>query len=135
MDRTWRLSAFLRNRLRQGQRYSDQSRTRFQNDLVALKRIAQMGGWQPNYVDLDLSEERLAEMVIKLERDVYGSRRPRQLAKRDVFLRLGDPINLGQFASDYLEDAHAVRHRVAEQLRDVIQALINAIVAPPAGPE
>jgi 1-acyl-sn-glycerol-3-phosphate acyltransferase len=135
MDRTWRLSAFLRNRLRQGQRYSDQSRTRFQNDLVALKRIAQMGGWQPNYVDLDPSEERLAEMVIKLERDVYGSRRPPQLAKRDVFLRLGDPIDLGQFAPDYLKDAHAVRHRVAEQLRDVIQALINAIVAPPAGPE
>ena len=89
MDRTWRLSAFLRNRLRQGQRYSDQSRAQFQNDLMALKRIAQMGGWQPNYVDLDPSEERLAEMVIKLEREVYGFRRPRQMAKRDVFLRIG----------------------------------------------
>ena len=61
-----------------------------------------MGGWQPNYVDLDPSEERLAEMVIKLEREVYGFRRPRQMAKRDVFLRIGDPIDLGQFASDYL---------------------------------
>ena len=71
-------------------------------------------------------------MVLKLEREVYGTSRPRQLAKRDVFVRIGDPIDLGQFVPCYLQDPHAVRHRVAEQLRDVIQDLINAIVNPPA---
>ena len=60
-----------------------------------LERIAQMGSWQPHYVDLDPSQERLAEMVLKLEREVYGSKRPHQLANRDVFLRIGDPIDLG----------------------------------------
>ena len=131
MDRTWRLSSFLRNLLRQGKKYSDQSRARFRDDLAALKRIAQMGSWQPHYVDLDPSQERLAEMVLKLEREVYGSKRPHQLANRDVFLRIGDPIDLGRFVPCYVQDPQAVRRRVAEQLRYVIQNLIDAIVLPP----
>lgn len=94
-----------------------------------------MASWQPHYVDLDPSQERLAEMVLKLEREVYGTNRPRQLAKRDVFLRIGDPIDLGRFVPCYLQDPQEVRHRVAEQLRDVIQNLVDAIVNPPARAE
>ena len=131
MDRTWRLSSFLRNLLRQGREYSDQSRAQFRDDLAEFKRVAQMGSWQPQYVDLDPSQERLAEMVLKLEREVYGIQRPHQLAKRDVFLRIGEPIDLGRFVPCYLQDPQAVRRRVAEQLRDVIQDLIDAIVNPP----
>jgi len=50
-----------------------------------------------------------------------------------VFLRIGEPIDLGRFVASYLRDAQAVRHGVAEQLRDVIQALINAILAARTG--
>ena len=67
--------------------------------------------------------------------EFYGIKRPRQLANRDVFLKIGEPIDLGRFVSAYLDDAQAVRHGVAEQLRVAIQALINAVVAPPAGRE
>ena len=42
-------------------------RARLQNDLAALKRVAEMGSWRPHYVDLDPSQERLAEMVLKLD--------------------------------------------------------------------
>ena len=132
MDRTWRLSSFLRELLRQGKKLGDQSRVRLQDDLKALKRVAQMGSWQPHYVDLDPSQERLAETVLKLEREVYGTSRPRQLARRDVFLRIGDPIDLGRFVPCYLKDPQEVRRQVAEQLRDIIQNLIDAIVNPPA---
>ncbi len=132
MDRTWRLSSFLRKVLRQGKELSDQSRTRLHDDLAALRRVAQMGSWQPHYVDLDPSQERLAEMVLKLEREVYGTNRPRQVAKRDVFLRIGNPIDLGRFVPCYLENPQGVRHQVAEQLRDMIQNLINDIVSSPA---
>jgi 1-acyl-sn-glycerol-3-phosphate acyltransferase len=135
MDRTWRLSALLRNLLKRGRKHSPYSRERLREDLAALKRVAQMGSWQPQYVDLDPSQERMAEMVLKLEREVYGSKRPRQLANRDVFLRIGDPIELGRFVPCYLADPQAVRHRVAEQVRDVIQNLIDAIVKPPARAE
>jgi 1-acyl-sn-glycerol-3-phosphate acyltransferase len=132
IDRTWRLSSYLRNLLRKGGEYSDARREGFRLDLAVLKRVAQMGSWQPSYVDLDPSQERLAEMVLKLEREVFNIKRPRQLASRDVFLRIGNPIDLGQFVPSYLENPHATCHAVAEQLRTVIQSLINDIVTPPA---
>ena len=135
MDRAWRLSSYLRNLLRRGGEYSDERREAFRLDLAALQHVAQMGSWQPSYVDLDPSQERLAEMVLKLEREVYGVKRPRQLANRDVFLRIGEPIDLGRLVPCYLEDAHALRHQVAEQLRSMIQALIDDIVTPPAATE
>jgi 1-acyl-sn-glycerol-3-phosphate acyltransferase len=132
MDRTWRLSSYLRRLLRQEGQHSEKSLAGFLVDLAALDRVAKMGSWQPNYVDLSPSQERLAEMVLKLEREVYGIKRPHQLANRDVFLRIGEPIDLGQFVSSYMGDAHAVRHAVAEELRSVIQSLIDEIVNQPA---
>ena len=135
MDRTWRLSSYLRGLLRQGRRYTPADRAAFRIDLGVLEQVGRMASWQPRYTDLDPSQERLAETVLKLEREVYGIKRPRQLAKRDVFLRIGEPIDLGRFVASYLEDARAVRHAVAEQLRDVIQALVNAILTAGAGAE
>src|SRR5512135_2274264 len=69
-------------------------------------------------------------MVLKLEREVYQTNRPRQLAKRDIFLRIGEPSDLSRFIPAYLRDARAVRHCVAEQLRDRIQVLIDTIAIP-----
>jgi 1-acyl-sn-glycerol-3-phosphate acyltransferase len=134
-DRTWRLSAYVRRLLRQAGPHSAEIRDRFRLDLAALERVVKMGTWQPNYVDLNPSQERLAEMVLKLERDVYGVKRPAQLAKRDVFLKIGEPIDLAQFVPAYLDDAHAVRHFVAEKLRAQVQALIDNIVSPPKATE
>lgn len=127
MDRVWRLSSYLRKLLIQVRQFSATSRAQFIKDLAELSRVAQMGSWQPQYLDADPSQERLAEMVLKMEREVYGIKRPHQLAPRDVFLRIGEPIDLGQFAPAYSQDAGAVRHKVAEQLHDAIQTLINTI--------
>jgi hypothetical protein len=132
MDRTWRLSSYLRGLLRQGRRYTAEDRAAFRIDLAVLKQVGRMGSWQPRYTDLDPSQERLAETVLKLEREVYGIKRPHQLARRDVFLRIGEPIDLGPLVASYLRDAQAVRHEVAVQLRRVIQALIDAILTAPA---
>jgi 1-acyl-sn-glycerol-3-phosphate acyltransferase len=132
MDRTWRLSSYLRGLLRQGRQHSDERRAGFRVALATLEHVAQMASWQPQYFDLDPSQERLAETVLKLERQVYAIKRPHQLANRDVLLRIGDPIDLGCFTPSYLRDAQAVRHKVAEQLRDEIQALIDAIPRVPA---
>jgi hypothetical protein len=84
-----------------------------------------MGGWQPQYTDEDPSQERLAEMVIKLEREVYQTKRPKQLARRDLSLRIGEPIDLSRYIPDYLRDAQVVRRSLAEQLRDKIQHLLE----------
>lgn len=132
MDRTWQLSSYLRGLLTRRGRSDAASRAQVRTDLAALTSVGQMGSWQPQYTDVDSSQERLAETVLKLEREVYQTKRPRQLANRDVFLRIGEPIDLSRFLPSYLEDARAVRHGVAEQLRDVIQALIDTHVTPPA---
>ena len=52
-----------------------------------------------------------------------------------MFLRIGEPIDLGRHVASYLQDAQAVRHAVAEELRDVIQALIDGILDARAGPD
>jgi 1-acyl-sn-glycerol-3-phosphate acyltransferase len=132
MDRIWQLSSYLRDLLTRRGRSGTASRAQVRTDLEALTSVGQMGSWQPRYTDVDPSQERLAEMVLKLEREVYQTRRPHQLANRDVFLRIGEPIDMGCFTRAYHQDPQALRHRVAEQLRDTIQALINTIVTPPA---
>ena len=108
-----------------------EDREQARTDLASSESVAQMGGWQPRYTDEDPSQERLAEMVIKLEREVYRTKRPRQLARRDLFLRIGEPIDLSHYIPDYLRDAQAVRRTIAEQLRDTIQQLLEP--AAPAG--
>jgi hypothetical protein len=102
-------------------------------DLPRAKESLWLRRARAQYVDLDPSQERLAGMVLKREREVYGIRRPRQPAERDVCLRIGEPIDPGRFVASYLQDARAARHEVAEQLRDVIRALVDAILTAPAG--
>jgi hypothetical protein len=47
--------------------------------------------------------------------------------------RAGRRVDFGRFIPSHLENARAVRHSVAERLRDVIQALIDTIITPPEG--
>jgi 1-acyl-sn-glycerol-3-phosphate acyltransferase len=134
MDRAWRLSSYLRELLTRRVRVGDASRGQVRRDLETTASVGQMGSWQPEYTDVDPSQERLAEMVLKLEREVYRTKRPRQLARRDLSLRIGEPIDVSRFLADYLRDAGAVRRDVAVRLRDRIQALIET-GAPPGLPE
>ena len=128
-DRAWTLSAHLRRLLARIGRGSAAGRVQLFRDLAELNEVVQMGSWQPGYTAVDPSQERLAEMVLKLEREVYQVRRPHQLAKREIHLRIGPPIDLGQSITAYARDAQAVRHRIAEQLRDTIQHLIDGLTS------
>lgn len=127
MDRSWRLSSHLRGLLTQTRSISVQAISKLCADLVEMKHVADMESWQPIYFNVDPSEERLAEMVLKLEREIYGIKRPRQLARRDVFVRLGKPIDFAEFLPQYQQDASRTRHQVTEQLRENIQALIDGM--------
>jgi len=134
MDRAWRLSSRLRTLLTRRGAYGAEDREQARTDLASSESVAQMAGWQPRYTEGDPSQERLAESVIKLEREVYGTKRPRQLAKRDLFIRIGEPIDLGRSIPDYFRDAHAVRRILAEQLRGEIQRLLDSTAPPGIGP-
>jgi hypothetical protein len=123
IDQAWQLSAHLREKL--GHKLTTAEEKELKAELAALSEVAQLVSWQPQYVESNPSEDRMAEMVLKLERELYRVKRPRQLAKREVFVRVAEPIDLGQFLPQYQANPHGLRHTLAEQLRDTIQALIN----------
>ena len=124
-DQAQRLIGFLQEQLRRKQLFSPATRTQIQHDVQDLKRTIQMVGWHPPYIALDPSEERLAETVMKLEREAFGTPRPRPLGNREVLVRIGTPVNLRPALAAYREDASGACHRIAEALRDEIQALIS----------
>ena len=80
-----------------------------------------MASWQPEYWQESMSNERLAEVVLKLEREIYRIKRPAQLARREVHLRVATPIKLTDFLDEYQKDSHAMRHGLTDQLRQTIQ--------------
>jgi len=123
IDQAWQLSAHLREKL--GHNLSPAEEKELKDELAALSEVAQLVSWQPQYVESNPSEDRMAEMLLKLERELYRIKRPKQLAKRNVYLRVAEPIDLGQFLAEYQSQPHVIRHKLAEQLRDKIQQLIN----------
>jgi hypothetical protein len=123
IDQAWQMSAHLREKL--AHKLTAAEEKELKAELAALSEVAQLVSWQPQYVDSSPSEDRMAEMVLKLERELYRVKRPKQLARREVYLRLAEPIDLGQYLCDYGANPHALRHKLAENLRDAIQALIN----------
>lgn len=98
-------------------------------DLSSLLRVARMSGWNPDYVELNPSQERLAETVLNLEREVFQIQRPQQLAKREVFLRIAEPIDLKPYLEEYQKDAHHTRRQIIERLRNTLQSMIDTMGA------
>ena len=125
VDRAQKIIFFLRERLRRKKLFRSETKIQLQKDIKDLKGSIQMAGWQPQYIDRDPSEERLAETVMKLEREVFALRRPRPLANRNVFVRIGDPIDLGPYVESYQKNPSALSHKIAEELRDNIQSMIE----------
>jgi len=125
IDRAWQISDHLRDMMNEA---TAGHRAVFAKDLDALEDVARMVSWNPDYIDDNPSDERLAEVMTKLEREVFRIKRPRPLGKRNVYLRIGEPIALSQFLAEYKENPHAIRHRVAEQLREEIQSLLDNIL-------
>jgi hypothetical protein len=80
-----------------------------------------MATWQPKYIELDPSEERLAETVMKLEKAVFNKKRVPPLGRREVCVRLLDPIDLNIALKSYLADPLTVSRTLSEELRQKIQ--------------
>ena len=80
-----------------------------------------MATWQPQYIELNPSEERLAETVMKLEKSVFNKKRVPALGKREVFIRLLDPVDLSPALESYKTDPLTVLKNFSEELRIKIQ--------------
>lgn len=132
IDRAHKMLFFLRQQAGRRRLFSAETRQQLQQDMRDLKRTIHMAGWQPQYTQLNPSQERLAETVMKLERDVFKKARPRSFGNRNVVIRIGHPVDLGQYVESYKDDPSAVSHQVADALRDAIQSLIDESLVPPA---
>ncbi len=125
VDRARKMIFFLREQLRLKKLFSSETRIQLKGDIKDLKETIQMAGWQPQYINLTPSQERLAETVMKLEREVFKLKTPRPLGNRDVFVRIGLPLDLSRYVELYQKDTSTLAHQVANELRDNIQSLIQ----------
>jgi hypothetical protein len=125
VDRAQKIIFFLREQLLREKPLSSETRIQFQNDIKDLKETIQMTAWQPQYIGLTPSEERLAETVMKLEREVFRLKTPQTLGNRDAFVRIGPPLDLGRYVGPYQKDPSTLAHQITEELRNNIQSLIG----------
>jgi 1-acyl-sn-glycerol-3-phosphate acyltransferase len=125
IDRVQKIIFFLREQLSRKKLFSHETRIQLQNNIKDLKESIQMAGWQPQYIDLTPPEERLAETVMKLEREVFKLKTPRPLGNRNAFVRIGPPLDLSRYVEPYQKDPSTLTHQIAEELRNNIQLLIE----------
>jgi 1-acyl-sn-glycerol-3-phosphate acyltransferase len=128
VDRAQKIIFFLREQLRRKKIFSHETRIQLQKNIKDLKESIQMAGWQPQYIDLTPSEERLAETVMKLEREVFKLKTPHPLGNRNAFVRIGPPLDLGRYVEPYKIDPSTLTHQIAEELRNNIQLLIENMI-------
>lgn len=121
IDASWALSARLREMLAEAPTNSGEIR----QDLSSLHEVAHLVSLQPSYYASNPSGERLAEVVLKLERELYGIKRPKQLGRRDVFVQLEKPIDIGAYAVEFDRNPHVSREHITSLLHDKIQRMID----------
>ncbi|MCW5824072.1 MAG: 1-acyl-sn-glycerol-3-phosphate acyltransferase [Cyanobacteria bacterium TGS_CYA1] len=118
IDQSWQLGAELR----------EMNFPQKKKELEDLKVIEHMVSWRPSYYGTGNSQDRIAEALLKQERDLYKIKRPQQLANRNVYVKIAEPTNLGLFADDYSKDAHGMLSKVTTNLHDQIQSMIDEMV-------
>lgn len=126
IDQSWQLSAELKEDLAIQTDIAVQKELK--QDIDALKEVAQLSSWRPQYYGDDASLDRLAEALMKLERELYRIKRPAPLTTRDVYVKLAEPIDLSAVLPQYEEDARSLRHSLTEDLQTKIQGLVDHLV-------
>lgn len=127
IDRVQKIISFLRGQLSRKKLFSSETRIQLQKDIKDLKETIQMSGWQPQYIDLTPSEERLAETIIKLEREVFKIKNIHPLGNRNCLVRIGAPLDLSRYVQAYGQNPSGISHQIAEELRNTIQSLIEKV--------
>jgi hypothetical protein len=125
IDQAWQLAAEIKDNL--GNISDEQSRFEAECDLKMLREAEELSSWQPHYYMDNATPDRLAEVVLKLERHIFKIRRPKQLGVRSVQVKIAEPIDMEQYIQAYVADAHAVRSSLTKDLHSSMQALVDAL--------
>ena len=126
IDQTLQLEAELRETLAHTTDKGD--RASLQKDLDALKEMAQLTSWRPSYYREDPTDDRLAEALMKIERELYRIKRPKQLAPRMVSVDIAEPIDLSLHKAAYDADPKAARHELTEDLHAKVQGMVDKMI-------
>lgn len=125
IDQTWQLQAELREAI--GLSKDKTEKAEMQKDLEALEKMAQLTSWRPSYYREDPSDDRMAEALMKIERELYRIKRPHQLARRTVSVDISEPIALSNYKAAYQADPKAVRHQMTEELHSRVQSMVDKL--------
>lgn len=128
IDESWRLGAELREQIEEQE--DTRQLAELHQDLAKLEEVAQLVSWNPRYYEGTTSFDRMAEAVMKLERELYRIKRPPQLANRNVFVKISEPIDLGLWAEAYVYDARSVRKKLTDQLQEQVQGILDSLSNP-----
>jgi hypothetical protein len=127
IDQAWQLAAEITDSLEK--EVAGAKRVDLQHDLALLKQAEQLESMRPHYYLENPTPDRLAEVIMKLERKIFGIKRPKQLAARKVFVKISEPIDMQQYFADYSEKPHAVRHDVTMLLHERIQKTLDLVTS------
>lgn len=127
LSRAQKMAFFLRKQITEKKFFTKETQKQLEEDLKAIRNTIQMATWQPSYIELNPSQERLAETVIKLERVVFNIKRPRFFGKRKAYIRLLDFVDLHPGLAAYDKDPDSTAELIAEELRTQIQEAIISI--------
>lgn len=126
IDQSWQLSAALKESLAEEADHA--VKMEIQREIDALREVAQLSSWRPQYYGDDTSPDRLAEALLKMERELYRIKRPQPLTTRDVFVKLAEPVDLSTVIDQYTKDSHAVRHNLTGDLHEKIQGMVDELI-------
>jgi 1-acyl-sn-glycerol-3-phosphate acyltransferase len=93
----------------------------------AAARLLNFDAMYDGYVADHPTPERFLDTLIRLERDVFKIDQPAPKGFRKVFVRVGDPVNLGDYFEQYQQDRSNTVTFLVNQLHQAVQTNLNIL--------
>lgn len=98
---------------------------KFQQFYPDLERLINFISISDGYVAEEQSPERFLEVIIRLEREVFGTSKMR--GPRVASLRVGEPKNLREYYDTYKAERRKTVEQITLQLETEVQDLVKGI--------
>ncbi len=127
-DRAYRIQEFLKDSFS----HQDLQVTKSKNEQnfkldLATKQVLNYIAIYEEYVAESPTHERFLDTLIRLERDVYRLDQPPPKGDREVFVKIGEPINLKNWFPVFLRDRTGTVEALSQQLQQQVQAQIDIL--------
>lgn len=93
---------------------------------TAASRLLNFDAIYDGYVAANPTPERFLDTLVRLERAIFGIDQPPPKGHRTVILRVGTPINLGEYFEAYQRDRQIV-DTISETLRQSVQQTLDQL--------